>query len=248
MRRALAHLAEVARRADDAFAEVVLPDPVDHHARGQRVVRRRPATRRSRGGASSTCASGGGAGNVALAVAGDRQHARRHLRSLGVEAAAMQEERRPRLAAALADRQRGRRTACGFCLSSAAICALSSRVLRLLLGGISAHDVLLGDLGAQRVVLQRLLDLRDVQLLPFGALRRRRLARRSACTRAASRSPRSTSCFRYGASMLLLRLPQRPAAASSMRCGLRALCASTSCAGTSGCRPPRVEKNTDWMR
>ena len=41
MRRPLAHLAEVARRAHDAFAEVMLPDPVHHDARGQRILRRR---------------------------------------------------------------------------------------------------------------------------------------------------------------------------------------------------------------
>ena len=39
MRRPLAEGAEVGRRADDPAAEVVLPDPVDHHPRRQRVVR-----------------------------------------------------------------------------------------------------------------------------------------------------------------------------------------------------------------
>src|SRR5205085_11337077 len=38
VRRRLAELAEVARGADEALAEVVLPDAVDHHARRQRVV------------------------------------------------------------------------------------------------------------------------------------------------------------------------------------------------------------------
>ena len=40
MRRPLAHLAEVVRRAHDAFAEMMLPDAIDHHARGQRVLAR----------------------------------------------------------------------------------------------------------------------------------------------------------------------------------------------------------------
>src|SRR5262245_59463714 len=38
MRRRLAARAEVAGRADEALAEVVQPDTVDHHARGERVV------------------------------------------------------------------------------------------------------------------------------------------------------------------------------------------------------------------
>ena len=38
MRRRLAVLAEVARRRDDPPAEMLLPDPVDHHPGGQRVV------------------------------------------------------------------------------------------------------------------------------------------------------------------------------------------------------------------
>ena len=38
MRRRLAEQAEVARRADEAEAEMVLPDAVDHDARGQRIV------------------------------------------------------------------------------------------------------------------------------------------------------------------------------------------------------------------
>ena len=39
MRRPLAELAEVARRADEAAAEVVLPDAIDDDAGRQRVVR-----------------------------------------------------------------------------------------------------------------------------------------------------------------------------------------------------------------
>ena len=38
MRRALAHDAEIAGRADDAAAEVIMPDAIDHDARGQRIV------------------------------------------------------------------------------------------------------------------------------------------------------------------------------------------------------------------
>src|SRR5579863_7558263 len=39
MRGPFAHLAEVAGRADDARAEMLLPDAVDHHARSERVFR-----------------------------------------------------------------------------------------------------------------------------------------------------------------------------------------------------------------
>ena len=39
IRRTIAHLAEVAGRAHDARAEVMLPDPIHHHARGQRILR-----------------------------------------------------------------------------------------------------------------------------------------------------------------------------------------------------------------
>src|SRR5579864_2364147 len=52
MRRLLAHLAEVVQRGDDATAEVMMPDSVDNHARGQRIVsrcqpfRQRPAAAR----------------------------------------------------------------------------------------------------------------------------------------------------------------------------------------------------------
>ncbi len=38
VRRPLAELAEVAGRADQAPAEVVLPDAVHHHARSERVI------------------------------------------------------------------------------------------------------------------------------------------------------------------------------------------------------------------
>ena len=51
MRGALAHLAEIVGRADDAFAEMMLPDAIDHHARGQRIrsalaIQRASASRR----------------------------------------------------------------------------------------------------------------------------------------------------------------------------------------------------------
>src|SRR5262245_31580135 len=36
----LAQLAEVARRAHDAFAEMMLPDAIDHHPRGERILPR----------------------------------------------------------------------------------------------------------------------------------------------------------------------------------------------------------------
>ena len=39
MRGPFAELAEVARRAHDAVAEMMLPDAVHHHARGERIVR-----------------------------------------------------------------------------------------------------------------------------------------------------------------------------------------------------------------
>ena len=38
MRRRSAGVAEIVGRSDDALAEMMLPDAVDHHARGQRVV------------------------------------------------------------------------------------------------------------------------------------------------------------------------------------------------------------------
>ena len=40
MSRQRAHAAEVARRADYSFAEVLLPDAIDHHARGQGMLGR----------------------------------------------------------------------------------------------------------------------------------------------------------------------------------------------------------------
>ena len=46
MRRRRALIAEVARRADDAAAEVVLPEAVDHHAGRQRVLGRGDPTRK----------------------------------------------------------------------------------------------------------------------------------------------------------------------------------------------------------
>ena len=39
MRRPAPHVTEVARRIDDARAEVILPDAVGEHARRQRIVR-----------------------------------------------------------------------------------------------------------------------------------------------------------------------------------------------------------------
>ena len=41
MRRRLAELAEVARRADEPAPEMVLPDAVDDHAGGERILRLR---------------------------------------------------------------------------------------------------------------------------------------------------------------------------------------------------------------
>ena len=38
MRGAGAHAAEIVRRVDDAAAEVILPDAIHHHARGERIV------------------------------------------------------------------------------------------------------------------------------------------------------------------------------------------------------------------
>ena len=45
MRRLLAHLAEVIERRHDAAAEMMMPDAIDDHARGQRIVRRRQPLR-----------------------------------------------------------------------------------------------------------------------------------------------------------------------------------------------------------
>src|SRR5438105_8108006 len=52
MRRPLAHLSEIARRADDSFAEVPLPDAVRHDARRQRIRRAREPARQLRAAAS----------------------------------------------------------------------------------------------------------------------------------------------------------------------------------------------------
>src|SRR5438093_5851356 len=41
MRRTLAHLSQVVRIARNALAEVILPDAIDHDARGQRIFRTR---------------------------------------------------------------------------------------------------------------------------------------------------------------------------------------------------------------
>src|SRR5438128_895337 len=38
MRRTLAHVSEIARRSDNAAAKVKLPQPVDQHARRQRII------------------------------------------------------------------------------------------------------------------------------------------------------------------------------------------------------------------
>ena len=50
MRRRRAQLAEVVGRADDAAAEVMLPDAVDDHPRGEHVLAARRSTRPARGG------------------------------------------------------------------------------------------------------------------------------------------------------------------------------------------------------
>ncbi len=122
MRRRLAHLAEVARRADDAFAEMMLPDPVHHHARGQRIVRATRATRRSRGGASSIWRPAAAPGTrVRFSDATDSTPGVIS-DALGVDAAAVQEVRRSRARARLRRSRAPSRNGCGFCLSSAAIC------------------------------------------------------------------------------------------------------------------------------
>src|SRR5437899_1306618 len=47
MRRRIAHAAEIARRADDAASEMVMPDAVHHHPRAERILRRRDPLRES---------------------------------------------------------------------------------------------------------------------------------------------------------------------------------------------------------
>ena len=47
MRRLLAHHAEIARRAHQTFAEMMLPYAIHNHPRGERIVRTRPAIARS---------------------------------------------------------------------------------------------------------------------------------------------------------------------------------------------------------
>ena len=173
MRRLLAHLAEAARRADDAFAEMVLPDAVDHDARGQRILWRDQPVRESAPAVRRLCVGRRRRERV-VAPGGDREDARRHLRSLGVDAAAMQEERWSRVPSGVPDRH-CRRERLGFLLFQRRDLLVECRVPGLLLGRHHRHEILLGDLRPQRIVLQRLLDLRRVQLLTLGALRRRRL-------------------------------------------------------------------------
>ena len=48
MRRPLAHDAEIAGRADDALAEMIMPDAIHHHARRQRILRVRQPLRQRR--------------------------------------------------------------------------------------------------------------------------------------------------------------------------------------------------------
>ena len=70
MRGLLAHDAEVARRADQAFAEVMLPDAVHDHARRQRIIGAGQPFGAASGGAGWFAAAAGNAGWVGASTAG----------------------------------------------------------------------------------------------------------------------------------------------------------------------------------
>ena len=74
----LAHPPEIARRIDDAPAEMVQPDPVDHDPRGEWIVRPRNRFRQIEPAAS----------RLELAPSKDAEKAARHLRAEIVLAAA----------------------------------------------------------------------------------------------------------------------------------------------------------------
>ena len=232
----LAHLAEVARRADDALAEVVLPEAIDHHARGERVVLRRRATRRARAGASSTSRPRAAARERPLRLAHDREHAGRHLRSRRVRTAAMQEERR------LRHRGRARRSRSavgsgrGVCLSSAAISRLHvARASPSRPAGISAT------MSASVTSLRSRIVGRDacasicvtLSFWPVACAAPAASSTRPACTRAASRSRGRRSSADTALSICVFVVAQRPLQrVDALR--LRRGCASTSSAGASG--------------
>ena len=244
MRRPLAHLAEVAGRAHDAFAEVVLPDAVDHHARGERIVLPTRATRRSRGGASWTSRSRAGSGNVYSVSLATESTPGVISGPLAVRAAAMQEVRRLRRAAALADRQRRRRTARAAASRARRSAALTRSCFCLHVLRHQRDDVGFGDKLRERIVGERLLDLLDVELLALGALLGAASSTRPACTRAASRSlVDQTSCW-YGASRSASSSCAAGAAEPSMRCVSARFAASTS-ARHQRMLTAAVEKKTD---
>ena len=101
-----------------------------------------------------------------LGFGGYRQHARGHPGALGFNAAAMQEVRGFWLAPILADRHSG---CVGFGLLriERGDLRLQLRVPGFLLKGHSPDNLRLADAIGQRIRLQRLLDLKHVQLLPF---------------------------------------------------------------------------------
>ena len=133
-------------------------------------------------------ASGGGGGNVRLRLAATRQHARRHDRSLRVDAAAMQEVGRPRLPARLPRSRAPSGTASASSRRSPRSASFSAACLASTSSGISATMCSSVIFARSESHLQRPLDLGDVQPLTLGALARPASSTRSAGTRAAARS------------------------------------------------------------
>ena len=244
---ALAHLAEVARRADDALAEVMLPDPVDHHARGQRVVGRDEPLREAAAAPARWSRRPAAAGTPARVSTAT-------LSTPGVITepfASMLPRCRkydgPRLAARLRRWRAPWRTASASSRSIAAIWALSAACFACTSVGHQRDDVLLGDLGAQRC--------RSAASSRSG----RRSAAAPRCARRAASSTRvcrysgscaisrSTSCLQVRRFEFPLRLLQRLEQRLDPR-RLRAMRLRPRAPGTSGCSTGRVDAKTAWMR
>ena len=98
MRRRVAHLAEILERGHDAASEVFLPEPIDDHARGHRILRRRDPLR-ERQPAAGRAAVGTRNFSRRVAVRDDVDEARRHLRSVAFHVAANEEIGRRHLVA-----------------------------------------------------------------------------------------------------------------------------------------------------
>src|SRR5262245_50539123 len=93
-----AHFSKVARRADNSFSEMMLPDAGHHHAGGERILGLRQPLGKSTpapGGLSSR----GWRGENVFRRAGYREYARNHERTFGLGTAPLQKVRRDRLGA-----------------------------------------------------------------------------------------------------------------------------------------------------